>query len=139
MALCADVFADLCAGVYYLNSGVVRPAILEEGDMSVEVTGLKELERKLKDIGDRAQKLQGTTNVPLSELLTVEFLKTCSRFNSLTEMFNASGYVITNADDFKAVPDDQWDKFIKQNTSFADWNELLGAAAKDWTKDQLGL
>ena len=107
--------------------------------MSVEVTGLKELERKLKDIGDRAQKLQGTTNVPLSELLTAEFLKTYSRFNSLTEMFNASGFVITNADDFKTVPDDQWDEFIKQNTSFADWNELLAAAAKVWTKDQLGL
>ena len=117
---------------------IVDPAI-GEGRMSIKVTGLKELEQKLKDIGDRAQKLQGTTNVPLSELLTVEFLKTCSRFNSLSEMFNASGYVITNADDFKAVPDDQWDKFIKQNTSFADWNELLGAAAKDWTKDQLGL
>ena|SRR3982074_2252325 len=107
--------------------------------MSVKITGLKEFERKLKDIGDRAQKLQGPTNVPLSELLTAEFLKTCSRFSTLDEMFNASGFVITNADDFKAVPDDQWDEFIKQNTSFAYWNELLGAAAKDWTKDQLGL
>ena len=107
--------------------------------MSVKIAGLKEFERKLKDIGDRAKKLQGPTNVPLSELLTAEFLKTCSRFSTLDEMFNASGFVITNADDFKAVPDDQWDEFIKQNTSFADWNELLGAAAKDWTKDQLGL
>jgi hypothetical protein len=107
--------------------------------MSVKVTGLKELERKLQDIGDRAQKLQGPTDVPLSELLTVEFLKTCSRFSSVTEMFNASGFVITNADDFKAVPDGQWNEFIHQNTSFADWNELLGAAAKDWTKHQLGL
>jgi hypothetical protein len=100
---------------------------------------LKEFERKLKDIGDRAQKLQGTTAVPLSKLLTSEFLKTCSRFSSLTEMFNASGFVITNADDFKAVPNDQWDEFIKGNTSFADWNELLSVAAKDWTKDQLSL
>jgi hypothetical protein len=107
--------------------------------MSVKVTGLKELERELKDIGDRAQKLQETTDVPLSELLTAEFLKTCSRFSSLTEMFNASGFVITNADDFKAVPEEQWDEFIHQNTSFADWNELLGAAVKDWTKHQLGL
>jgi hypothetical protein len=107
--------------------------------MSVTVTGLKELERKLKDIGDRAQKLQGTTDTPLSELLTAEFLKTCSRFSSLNELFNASGFVITDADDFKAVPDGQWNEFIKQNTSFANWNELLSAAAKDWTKDQLGL
>src|ERR1700727_1542823 len=104
--------------------------------MSVKVTGLKEFERKLKDIGDRAQKLQGTTDVPLSELLTRDFLKTCSRFSSLSEMFKASGFVITNADDFKAVPDNQWDEFIKENTSFADWNELLSAAVKDWTKDQ---
>jgi hypothetical protein len=107
--------------------------------MSVKVTGLKELERKLKDIGNRAQKLQGTTDVPLSELLTGEFLKTCSRFSSVTEMFNASGFVITNAEDFKAVPDEQWDEFIRQKTTFPSWNELLSAAAKDWTKDQLGL
>jgi len=54
-------------------------------------------------------------------------------------MFNTSGFVITNADDFKAVPEEQWDEFIHQNTSFAHWNELLGAAVKDWTKHQLGL
>ena len=101
--------------------------------MSVKVTGLKELEWELGDIGDRAKKLQGTSDVPLSELLTVEFLKTCSLFSSLTEMFDASGFVVPNADDFKAVPDKQWDEFIHQNTSFADWSELLGAAAKDWT------
>lgn len=42
--------------------------------MGVKVTGLKEFERELKDLGNRAQKLQGTTDVPLSELLNLEFL-----------------------------------------------------------------
>jgi hypothetical protein len=78
--------------------------------MSVKITGLKELERKLKDIGDRAQKLHGTNNVPVSELLTVRFLKTCSGFGSATEMFNADGFAITSAEDFKAVPEDSKSK-----------------------------
>jgi hypothetical protein len=80
----------------------------------VKVTGLREFQRKLKDIGDRAQKLQGTNEIPLSELLTADFLKACSRFSSLNEMFNASGFVITSAEDFKAVTDDQWDVFISK-------------------------
>lgn len=107
--------------------------------MSVKIAGLKELQAKLKKLGARAQKLDGTQNVPVSELLTSRFLEGCSRFSSVDELFKASGCKIESPEDFKAVPDDQWDAFIRTNTSYSNWKEMLGSAAKEWTKKRLDL
>lgn len=101
--------------------------------------GFDELERKLNDLADRAKRLDGTHNVPISELLTPGFLAGCSRFASADQMFQASGFKIESADDFKAIPDAEWDMFIKNNTSFGSWQEMLQAAGAEWTRKQLGL
>jgi hypothetical protein len=107
--------------------------------MSVKITGLKNLEAKLKEIGDRARELDGKHDVLLSELLSQPFLAGCSRFSSVDELFKASGFSINSAEDFKAIPDDKWAEFIRENTTFADWSEMLTAASAVWTKGRLGL
>lgn len=107
--------------------------------MSVKITGIKNLEAKLKDLGKRARELDGNHNVPLSELLTHSFVAGCSRFSSVDELFKASGFSINSPEDFKAIPDDKWDDFIRDNTTFANWSDMLTAASAAWTKDRLGL
>jgi hypothetical protein len=107
--------------------------------MGFEIKGLDEFQRKLTDLGDRARQLDGDHEVPLSELLHRSFMSGCSRFGSLEEMFQASGFEVNSPDDFKAIPDDKWDVFIKNNTSFGSWREMLDAAVRGWTVKKLGL
>lgn len=107
--------------------------------MSVKITGLKDLEAKMKDLGTRAENLDGTHKVPLTELITSSFIQSCSRFSSVEELFKASGFKIDSAEDFKALPDGQWDDFISHNTNYDSWDEILSEAVKIWTKNQLGL
>jgi hypothetical protein len=59
-----------------------------------EIKGLDELSKKLDDLAERAETVNGTQEVPLSELLTPGFLAKHSRFLSEDEMFDASGFKV---------------------------------------------
>lgn len=104
----------------------------------LKITGLDEAQRKLNDFARRAESLAGTRNVPLPELLTPDFLRRCSKFHSADEMFEASGFKIDSMEDFKAIPDAEWDQFIHTNTSFSTWEAMLREAGGAWAKKQLG-
>lgn len=107
--------------------------------MSFKITGLKEIERKLDDLSRRAKEIDGTNDVPIDELLSVSFLSLCSKFSSAQEMFEASGYKIETQEDFNVIPDKEWDEFIKNNTEYTSWEEMLHAASAVWIKKKLGL
>jgi hypothetical protein len=107
--------------------------------MGVRIEGLDQLERNLRDLSQRARRLNGRHEIPISDLLSVQFLSRCSRFSSAQELFAASGYEINSQSDFDAIPSKEWDLFIGGNTSFDDWQSMLQAAAGDWAKKQLRL
>jgi hypothetical protein len=104
-----------------------------------KITGLNELNRKLQDLAKKAQALDGTHNVPISELLTPAFVLKQTRFANADEMFNASGFKIETEQDFAAIPDDKWDEFIRAVSSFSDWQAMLRAASKEWAAKKLGI
>jgi hypothetical protein len=101
--------------------------------------GLDDLKRKLQKMTDNLREVEGTNEVPMSEILTPEFLSSCSRFTSLEEMFAASGFKVDSPEDFKAIPDDEWDDFIRQQTRFDSWREMLGEGGAAWAKNRIGL
>ena len=107
--------------------------------MNFEIKGLEELSKKMDDLAQRAEQLDGSHSVPLPDLLTPTFLANCSKFASAEEMFKASGFKIDSPEDFKAIPDHEWDAFIKNNTSFDGWKQMLDSAVAEWTTKQLGL
>ena len=107
--------------------------------MTMKITGFKELQNTLGDLSRRAQNLEGPRNVPIADLLTPALLSRCSRFKSAAELFEASGFTVNSQEDFAAIPDDQWDAFIKQNTSYSTWDEMLKAAGAAWVRRELGV
>lgn len=104
----------------------------------LKVSGLDELSRKIKDLAKRAQDLDGQHEVPLAELMPPEFVSGCTSFASLEELFEASPFKIDSAEDFKAIPDAEWDTFIAESTSFASWQEMQKAAVQARTAKRLG-
>jgi hypothetical protein len=53
-------------------------------------------------------------------------------------MFDASGFKIESPEDFAAIPDAEWDQFIRDNTTFASWEAMLGEAGGEWAARKLG-
>jgi hypothetical protein len=54
-------------------------------------------------------------------------------------MFERSGFKVESQEDFAAIPDEPWDDFIRSNTSFFNWREMLQAAGAAWAKSKLDL
>lgn len=104
----------------------------------LKVTVEKNL-KPLEDLVRRARELDGQHEISVANLLTPDFLGQCSRFKSADELFEASGFSVQSVEDFRAIPDAEWDTFISGNTTFASWQDMLNAAVKEWTIKQLGL
>lgn len=98
----------------------------------MKITGLDELAKNLEG-------MSGTQNVPIEELLTPEFVSFHTKFANIEEMFEASGFKIESQDDFAAIPDEDWDKFIRTISAFSDWESMLGEAGSAWAVKKLGL
>jgi hypothetical protein len=107
--------------------------------MSVKIKGLNKLQKKLEKISDSAKKLEEKHQVPISELLTRSFLAKHSKFKDPQELFDKSGFTINSEEDFKAIPDADWDKYISSVSDFSSWKEMLQAATAEYVKRRMGL
>ncbi|WP_328222445.1 hypothetical protein [Aeromonas caviae] len=91
----------------------------------------------LKQLQENLKKVSETTQVTLAELMPHLFISNCSKFTSLEELFESSGFKIDSPEDFAAIPDDEWNIFIKENTTYEDWSEMQQAAAAEYFKSAL--
>ncbi|MDP8286805.1 MAG: hypothetical protein RAP03_09005 [Candidatus Electryonea clarkiae] len=107
--------------------------------MKFSVDGLDDIQKKLKELQKKANALDGENQLPISDLLTVKFLKENSNFESVDEMFEQSGFTIETTKHFENIPDDEWEDFIWKNTCFKSWQEMLDKASEEWIANQLGL
>jgi|ERR1051325_8535534 hypothetical protein len=104
----------------------------------IEITGLEELQKKLKDLSDRAQELDGEHKVSLSEVLTNSFISKHTAFQSAEAMLEAAGFKVESQEDFEAIPQDKMDAYIRTISKFQNWQEMLGEAAQEWAARRLG-
>src|SRR6059058_4311793 len=102
--------------------------------MSFQVTGLEKFRQRLEELTNKVESIRGQQSIPLNELLTPDFLAACSTFSSAQEMFERSGFKVESKEDFEAIPDEPWDEFIQNNTSYFSWQEMLQAAGAAWTR-----
>lgn len=96
--------------------------------MSVTIKSNGNLEQLKKNMAEIA----GTTQVKLVEVMHPEFVSRCSKFNSLEALFESSGFKIESPEDFAAIPDEEWDVFIKENTTYENWLEMQKAAHTEY-------
>jgi hypothetical protein len=58
-------------------------------------------------------------------------------FSSFEAMLRASPFEVETAEDFKAIPDDEWDVFIRKTTPFDSWQEMQKEAGVEWLRERL--
>ncbi len=106
--------------------------------MNITVKSSGNLEKKLSELRERAAALQGEQQIPLKDLLSPAFVAGCSSYASLEDLFAASPFTINTLDDFKAIPDAEWDTFISTHTSFASWEEMQRGAMREYIRGKMG-
>lgn len=100
--------------------------------------GLKDFQRKLKELEQNANKLKGDNSVPITELFHPNFMLSYTQFNTIEDMFKKSPFKIDSEEDFKAIDESKWDMFIVVSTKFDSWEEMQETAATEWTAKKLG-
>jgi hypothetical protein len=98
--------------------------------VKINMKGLDRLRKNLES-------LDGTHKVELKEIMTPEFISGCSTFSGLDQLFNASEFKVENAEDFKAIPDNEWEAFIINNTTFESWAAMQKAALDKFMKSKI--
>ncbi len=91
----------------------------------------------LKILTENAKKMHETSEVKLTDIMAPEFIKNCSQFESLEHLFYSSGFRIESKEDFAAIPDNEWEEFIVNNTTFNSWEDMQKQAMTAYVKKQL--
>lgn len=95
--------------------------------------------RKLRDVQRKAEQLDGEHSVSFAELFQDEFMLRNTDFPSVHAMFEASGFRVDTTEDFAAIPEEEWDEFVRERTRFSSWDEMKGAAVQEWAKRRMEL
>lgn len=106
--------------------------------MSFEIKGLDELQRQLKQMERKAKELDGTQEIPFSELFTPAFMRKYTSFTSFDELLAAGGFHAETSEEFEAIPDAPFDAHVAATTKFSSWEEMLGKATEQYVAKQLG-
>lgn len=99
-------------------------------NVKLNLDGLHKLQR-------RAKELDGTHQIPVPELLSSEFMRRQTSFSNFEAMLAASPFSVNSAEEFRAIPDAEWDAYVRENTRFSSWQAMLSAAGVEWMKGRL--
>lgn len=80
----------------------------------------------------KLEKLSQPRSVSLPELMPPSFMRTHTNFSDLQEMFDKSEFAKARQDDVKSILEsDTWSIYVRENTTFSTWTEMLNAAVAE--------
>ncbi|TMN98279.1 hypothetical protein [Pseudoalteromonas sp. S558] len=95
-----------------------------------DMSGLKKLSKNLEELGNKK-------SIRLYELMSDNFISKHSKYKNFDELLSSSPFTVETAEDFKVIPDDEWDSFINQNTGYDSWKEMQVKAFEYYAKKQI--
>ncbi|TOY70753.1 hypothetical protein DIS12_04680 [Leuconostoc citreum] len=98
--------------------------------MSFELRGLNEFEKKITNLTDKVESLQGNHEI----VITDDFVQSHSQFQSMSELLSEGGF-----SSIEEADDKEFDRFISDKTDFSSWSEFQENLAQDFFNQQLGL
>lgn len=101
-------------------------------------SGIKKLQKELKQMQRAAKELEGTHEVPFSDLFTSEFMRKYTPYDSIDALLEAGGFHAETSEEFDAIPEDLFDKHIATTTRFRSWQEMLDTATEQYISRKLG-
>jgi hypothetical protein len=60
-------------------------------------------------------------------------------FPTIQAMADASGFKIESQQDFEAIPDADWDAFVRSRTRFQTWQDMQAKAGEEYVVRRLNI
>lgn len=105
--------------------------------MGFKSDGFDDLLKGLENLEKQAKESCGK-QIPINDLLNVSFMKKYTSFSNFDDFLDASGFVVNSQEDFEAIPDDEFDEYVSNNTNFASWDDMLTTATDAYVSEHFG-
>jgi hypothetical protein len=99
--------------------------------------GLEDLTKSLGGLGGLGDKLD-LDNFKLDELFNDTFIAKNTTLKTVKEFIDKSGFDVNSILDFKNLPVDKLDVFVKSISSFGSWKDMLAKAVQGVAGGKLG-
>ena len=100
-------------------------------EIKFELKGFEELSKNLEKLTKEIESFK-EQEVSFDELFSPEFMAKYTQFRTINEMVAKSPFKVENEEDFKNIPDEEWDSYVKEKTSFQSWNEMMSQAGEEY-------
>ncbi len=77
--------------------------------------------------------------VAFDDLFPPEFMRRHTSFPTIQAMADASGFKIESQQDIDAVPDADWDAFVRSRTRFQTWQDVQAKAGEEYRVRRLNI
>jgi hypothetical protein len=102
-----------------------------------KITGLEEFQRKIDQLRRNAEQMDGTHEVPLSELFSPAFMRQHSSVPNFETFCRDGGIDTSSKEAFEATDVQQLNSAVARLTEFPGWEEMKKAGAADWARRRL--
>lgn len=96
-----------------------------------EIEGLDELQKELDRLEERISEISGEKEIPLVDLFPPSFMRDHTAHSDIDSFTEASG-LFTNGlspeEVAEIVSSDKWDEWVRAQTAFEGWMEMLAKA-----------
>lgn len=106
--------------------------------MSFKMNGFDELSNKLNKMQKGVEEINNQEKVSFDELFTDDFMEEHTKFQTLDSFFEASGFDVSSSEAFAAIPDEDMDKFVAENSEFDTWEDMLSTAGQEYMLKKMG-
>lgn len=103
--------------------------------MKIKVTN--NFDKVAKDLEKKAKAINGP--VSFATLFNSSFMAKYTNLKAFEELLSLGGYIVNSKEDFEAIPEDEFDKLISENTKFSSWEEMYTKAAEEYVVSKLNL
>lgn len=104
-----------------------------------EIKGLDEIKQKLEQIKRNTVELSGEHVIEYKDLFTPEFMNKYTDSESIDELLQSSGFIISSSEDIEKLPDKEWNGFVQKHTQFSNWKDMNQTALDEYFIRRLGL
>ena len=98
---------------------------------------LDRLTESLEKKAEQSQKPLGM--VSFTDLFTPSFMTTYTQFANFGELLVVGQFKVNSLEEFMALLNEDFDKFIEKTTKFKSWEEMQSTAVADYFKRQESL
>lgn len=105
--------------------------------MPADFSGLEVLQKRLSDIQQNAQELNGEHVISASELFPTDFMRKHTNVSTIEEFLKSLGISGGSDADFDKVPVEKLDSLVNARSNFSSWKEFKSAAVREYAEKQL--